>query len=47
LLSAKRIVPDDNAADEDQRIEQSLDDTLTTPKNYSWNFSIGRESREA
>ena len=32
-------------ADEDQRIEQSLDDTLTTPKNYSWNFSIGREFR--
>ena len=32
-------------ADEDQRIESSLDDTLTTPKNYSWNFSIGREFR--
>ncbi len=30
-------------ADEDQRIESTLDDTLTTPKNYSWNFSIGRE----
>ena len=32
-------------ADEDQRIEQSLDDTLTTPKNYTWNFSVGREFR--
>ncbi len=30
-------------ADEGQRIEQSLDDTLTSPVNYSWNFSIGRE----
>jgi hypothetical protein len=31
------------AANEDQRIEQSLDDTLTTPYNYSVNFSYGRE----
>jgi hypothetical protein len=31
------------AANEDQRIEQSLDDTLTTPHNYSVNFSYGRE----
>jgi carboxypeptidase family protein len=30
-------------ADEDQRIEVSLDDTLTTPYNYSVNFSYGRE----
>ncbi|MDM7996130.1 MAG: carboxypeptidase-like regulatory domain-containing protein [Acidobacteriota bacterium] len=30
-------------ADEGQRIEQSLDDTLTSPVNYSWNFSIARE----
>ena len=30
-------------ADEDQRIETSLDDTLTSPVNYAWNFSIGRE----
>src|ERR1051325_5557347 len=30
-------------ADEDQRIEESLDDTLTTPANYSVNFSYGRE----
>ncbi|HKR00136.1 MAG TPA: carboxypeptidase-like regulatory domain-containing protein [Pyrinomonadaceae bacterium] len=31
------------AANEDQRIEQSLDDSLTTPYNYSVNFSYGRE----
>lgn len=31
------------ASNEDQRIEQSLDDTLTTPYNYSVNFSYGRE----
>jgi hypothetical protein len=30
-------------ADEDQRIEQSLDDTLTTPYNHSINLSYGRE----
>lgn len=30
-------------ADEDQRIEVSLDDTITTPRNYSVNFSYGRE----
>jgi hypothetical protein len=30
-------------ANEDQRIEQSLDDTLTTPYNYSVNLSYGRE----
>jgi len=30
-------------ANEDQRIEQSLDDTLTTPYNYSFNLSYGRE----
>lgn len=30
-------------ADEDQRIEVSLDDTLKTPYNYSVNFSYGRE----
>jgi len=31
------------AADEDQRIQQSLDDTLTTPYNHSVNFSYGRD----
>lgn len=30
-------------ADEAQRIEVSLDDTLITPSNYSWNVSWGRE----
>ena len=30
-------------ADEDQRIQQSLDDTLTTPYNHSVNFSYGRD----
>ncbi len=30
-------------ADEGQRIEQSLDDTLTSPVNYTWNLSIARE----
>ncbi len=29
--------------DEDQRIEQSLDDTITTPYNHSVNVSYGRE----
>ncbi len=31
------------SGNEDQRIEQSLDDTLTTPYNYSFNLSYGRE----
>jgi hypothetical protein len=31
------------SSNEDQRIEQSLDDTLTTPYNHSYNFSYGRE----
>jgi len=31
------------SSNEDQRIEQSLDDTLTTPYNYSFNLSYGRE----
>lgn len=30
-------------ADEDQRIEQSLDDRLTTPYHYNWNVSYGRQ----
>jgi hypothetical protein len=30
-------------ADEDQRIETSLDDGIITPTNYSWNFSFARE----
>ncbi|HLG14068.1 MAG TPA: TonB-dependent receptor [Blastocatellia bacterium] len=35
--------PQTTPADEDQRIESSLDDTLTTPVNYSVNLSYGRE----
>jgi hypothetical protein len=31
------------ASNEDQRIEQSLDDSITTPYNYSFNLSYGRE----
>src|SRR5215207_7772282 len=31
------------ASDEDQRIEVSLDQEITTPYNYSFNFSYGRE----
>jgi hypothetical protein len=31
------------SSNEDQRIEQSLDDTITTPYNYSFNLSYGRE----
>ncbi len=30
-------------ADEDLRIEQSLDDGITTPSNYNFNLSYGRE----
>lgn len=30
-------------ADGARRIESTLDDTLTTPINYNWNVSIGRE----
>jgi hypothetical protein len=43
VIPPKLTFPLTTPADEDQRIEQSLDDTMTTPKNYSWNFSIGRE----
>jgi hypothetical protein len=30
-------------SDEAQRIEQSFDDSIVSPKHYSWNFSYGRE----
>lgn len=30
-------------ADEDQRIESSLDSTLVTPTHYSWNVTYGRQ----
>jgi carboxypeptidase family protein len=29
--------------DQDQRIESTLDDTLTTPRSYAFNFSYGRD----
>lgn len=35
--------PLSHPADESQRIEQTLDDTLTTPRQYTWNASFGRE----
>jgi hypothetical protein len=38
-LSFPLIVP----SNEDQRIEVSLDNTITTPRNYSVNLSYGRE----
>jgi carboxypeptidase family protein/TonB-dependent receptor-like protein len=30
-------------ADQDQRIESTLDDTITTPHSYAFNFSYGRD----
>ncbi|NWG12470.1 MAG: carboxypeptidase regulatory-like domain-containing protein [Acidobacteria bacterium] len=42
-IPGKLTFPLTTPADEDQRIETSLDDTLTSPVNYAWNFSIGRE----
>jgi hypothetical protein len=45
VVPSKVTFPLTTPPDEDQRIEESLDDTMTTPKNYSWNFSIGREFR--
>ena len=42
-IPANLVFPLSLPADEAQRIESSLDDTLTTPVNYNWNFSIGRE----
>ncbi|HSR68041.1 MAG TPA: carboxypeptidase regulatory-like domain-containing protein [Acidobacteriota bacterium] len=35
--------PLNTPSDRSRRIESSLDSALTTPVNYSWNFSIGRE----
>jgi len=37
------VFPLEKPADERQRIEMTLDDSLRTPSNYSWNFSWGRE----
>lgn len=35
--------PLQHPADEDQRIESGLDDSLTTPRSYAFNFSYGRD----
>ncbi|HSR50478.1 MAG TPA: TonB-dependent receptor [Acidobacteriota bacterium] len=37
------VFPLNKPSDRARRIESSLDSALTTPVNYSWNFSIGRE----
>jgi len=42
-IPATLAFPLQTPADEDQRIEQSLDDNLTTPYSYNFNLSIGRE----
>jgi len=39
----KLVFPQTKPADEAQRIEQALDDSIITPPNYTWNFSIARE----
>jgi hypothetical protein len=42
-LASQLNFPLTTPSDEAQRIESSLDDTLTTPYNYSFNLSYGRE----
>jgi hypothetical protein len=42
-LQGSLTFPLQTPADEEQRIEQSLDDKLTTPYNYNYNFSYGRD----
>ena len=42
-ITPRLVFPLTLPSDEAQRIEQSLDDTLTTPHNYSMNLSFGRE----
>jgi hypothetical protein len=42
-IPANIIFPLTRPSDEDQRIEQSLDDSLTTPYNHSVNLSYGRD----
>lgn len=42
-VANKLTFPLTTPADEDQRIERSLDDKLTTPYNHSFNLSYGRE----
>jgi hypothetical protein len=42
-IPGKLVFPLEKPADERQRIEMTLDDSLRTPVNYSWNLSWGRE----
>ncbi len=42
-VPTKLTFPLSTPADGAQRIESSLDDSLTTPTHHSWNFSIARE----
>ena len=37
------VFPQQKPADGAQRIESTLDDTITTPTHYGWNFSVARE----
>ncbi len=42
-VPSKLTFPLTTPADEDQRIESSLDDTLVSPLNYNWSVSYSRE----
>jgi carboxypeptidase family protein len=44
-VPAKLVFPLQTPADGDARIESSLDDTLVTPVNYSWNVTYERKLR--
>lgn len=43
VLPGTLTFPLTEPADEDQRIQTTLDDTLTTPSSYSFNLSYGRD----
>jgi hypothetical protein len=42
-IPATLLFPQQRPADGARRIESTLDDTITTPAHYSWNFSVARE----
>jgi hypothetical protein len=42
-IPASLTFPLTTPADQDQRIESSLDDAIISPVNYSWNVSYGRK----
>lgn len=42
-VPTRLVFPQQKPADGAQRIESTLDDSITTPRHYSWNFSIARE----